>query len=132
MIYLSEVYDIIWRSNKFSDTRRLTTKNGEDNTNPDNDCLSVLTSFRCKTMECMIKNRLTGFLESNGQITNLQSRFCKKRGIIDHFVRLKTFLKEVFFLNGASDSYVFLDRKTYKSIWKHGIMRDCCNLSKGY
>ena len=49
-------------------------KDEKDGTNPDNYCTIALTCLG-KTMERMISNRLTWFLESNRIKTSIQSGF---------------------------------------------------------
>ena len=56
----------------------------------------ALTSRACKTMEQMINDRLTRFLESNNIITNFQSGFRHQRSTNDHLLRLETLTREAF------------------------------------
>ena len=116
-------------SNKFPSTRRRTVvpipKNGNDSRNPNKYRPISLTSCSCKNMELMITNRLTWFPESNGLIANLQSRFRKKRGTIDHLVYLETFIREAFITKKKHLTAIFFDlEKAYDSTWKYGILRD--------
>ena len=71
-------------------------KSGKDTYNPKNYRPNALTSCLYKTMKQMISSRLTCYLETNGLITNMQAGFQKKRGTIDHLIRLETFIREAF------------------------------------
>ena len=84
MIYLLKGYNNMWMSNKFSDICWQTIvipipKNGKFSMTTDNYHTVGLTSHLCRTMECMISNRLAWFLESNRLLTYLQSGFCIKK-----------------------------------------------------
>ena len=90
MIYFQEVYNHTWISKKSQDIWKQITvisipKNRTEYTNLDKYCPIVLTSCLNKIMQCMISNKLTRFLEPNGIITNIQSGFRKRRGIIAHW-----------------------------------------------
>ena len=98
--HLLNIYNDIWMSGMFPETWRQSIivpilKSSKDTSNPQNYRPIVLTSCLCKTMEQMINNRLTWYLETNG-LTNMQTGFQKKRGTIDHLIRLETFIREGF------------------------------------
>ena len=79
-------------------------------------------------MERMINSKLTWYLETNGLITNMQTGFWKRRGTIDHLIRLETFIREAF-IRKQHLTAVFFDLETaYDTTWKYGILRDLYNL----
>ena len=74
-------------------------------------------------MERMINSRLTWYLETNGLITNMQTGFRKRRGTLDHLIRLETFIRKQHLMA------VFFDlEKAYNTTWKYGIMWDLYDL----
>ena len=96
---LLKLYNNIWVNGTFPETWRqsiivLIPKSGKDTSNPQNYRPIALTSCLCKTMERMINSRLTWYLETNGLITNMQTGFPKRRGTIDHLIRLETFIRK--------------------------------------
>ena len=110
--YLLNIYNHIWKSNTFPETWRQATiipipKTGKDTTNPQNYRPIALTSCLCKTMERMINKRLTWYLETNNLITNLQTGFRKKRGTIDHLIRLETYIREAYIKKTACNGSLF-------------------------
>ena len=78
-------------------------------------------------MKCIINHKLTWFLISNGLNTNFQSRFCRKRGTINHLDHLKAFIREAFIKKKKRSTFFDLD-KAYDSTWKYDIMKDLHNL----
>ena len=99
-------------------------KPDKDHTDPSNYRPIALTSCVCKTMERMINDRLTWFLESNNIITNFQSGFRHQHSTNDHFVRLETFIREAFFKKEHLVSVFFDIEKAYDTTYKYGIMKD--------
>ena len=99
-------------------------KPDKDHTDPSNYRPIALTSCVCKTMEQMINDRLTWFLESNNIITNFQSGFRHQRSTNDHLVRLETFIREAFIKKEHLVSVFFDLEKAYDTTWKYGIMKD--------
>ena len=131
--YLLNVFNTIWINNTFPDTWRETTivpipKTGKDTTNPQNYRPISLTSCLCKTMERIINSRLTWYLEKNNLITNLQTGFRKKRGTIDHLIRLETFIREAFIKKQHLTAIFFDLEKAYDTTWRYGIMKDLYDL----
>ena len=103
-------------------------KSGKDTSNLQNYRLIALTSCLCKTMERMINSRLTWYLETNGLITNMQTGFWKRRGTIDHLIRLETFIREAFIRKQHLTAVFFDLEKAYDTTWKYGILWDLYNL----
>ena len=128
-----KLYNNIWVNCTFPETWRQSIivpipKSGKDTSNPQNYRPIALTSCLCKTMERMINSRLTWYLETNGLITNMQTGFRKRRGTIDHLIRLETFIRKAF-IRKQHLSAVFFDlEKAYETTWKYGILRDLYNL----
>ena len=83
-----------------------------------------LTSCSCKTMERIINNSLTWYLESNKLISNLQCRFHSKRGTIDHLICLKSNIREAFIKKEHLTAIFFDLEKAYDTTWKYGVMKD--------
>ena len=126
---LLEIYNSIWATGNIPKSWKEATvipipKPDKDHTDPSNYRLIALTSCLCKTMERMINDRLTWFLESNNIITNFQSGFRHQRSTNDHLVRLETFIREAFIKKEHLVSVFFDLEKAYDTTWKYGIMKD--------
>lgn len=98
---LLNLYNNIWTSSNFLDMWGQSfiipiPKSGKDDTDSERYRLIALLSCLCKTMERMVNNRLTWYMETNGLIINYQCALRKKRSTIDHLVGLKTFVREAF------------------------------------
>ena len=99
-------------------------KPGKDASDPANYCPVALTSCLCMTLERMVNDRLVWFLEKNNLIVDVQSRFCRQRGTIDHLVHFETFVREAF-INRQHVVSVFFDLESaYDMTWKYGILKD--------
>lgn len=61
-----------------------------DSTNPDNYRPIALTSHVCKTMEKMITERITYYLERNELFSPFQSGFRRGRSTLDPLICLET------------------------------------------
>ena len=112
---LLKLYNDIWVNGTFPETWRQSIivpipKSGKDTSNPRNYRPIALTSCLCKTMERVINSRLTWYLETNGLITNMQTGF-RKRGTIDHLIRLETFIREAFIRKQHLTAVFFLLRE---------------------
>ena len=84
----------------------------------------ALTSGLCKTMKRMINSRLTWYFKTNGLITNMQTGFRKRRGTIDHLIRLETFIREAFIRKQHLTAVFFDLEKAYDTTWKYDIIWD--------
>ena len=101
LLILLEIFNNIWKTGNIPKSWKEATvipipKPDKDHTDPTNYRPIALTSCICKTMERMINDRLTWFLEANNIITDYQSGFRRHRGTNDHLVRLETFIREAF------------------------------------
>ena len=126
---LLEIYNSIWATGDIPKSWKEATvipvpKPDKDHTGPSNYRPIALTSCVCKTMERMINDRLTWFLESNNIVTNFQSGFRRQRSTNDHVVRLETFIREAFIKKEHLVSVFFDLEKAYDTTWKYGIMKD--------
>ena len=126
---LLEIYNSIWATGNIPKSWKEATiipipKPDKDHTDPSNYRPIALTSCVCKTMERMINDRLTSFVESNNIITNFQSGFRHQRSTNDHLVRLETFIREAFIKKEHLVSVFFDLEKVYDTTWKYGIMKD--------
>ena len=124
---LLKLYNNIWVNGTFPEIWRQSIivpipKSGKDTSNPQNYRPFSLTSCIGKTMEQMINNRLTWYLE------NMQTGFQKRRRNINHLIRLETFIREAF-IRKQHPTAVFFDlEKAYDTTWKYCIMRDLYDL----
>ena len=130
---LQKLYNNIWVNSTFPKTWRqsiivLIPKSGKDTSNPQNYRPIALTSCLCKTMERMINRKLTWYLQTNGLITNMQTGFRKRRGTIDHLIRLETLIREAFKRKQHLTAVFFDLEKAYDTTWKYGMMRDLHDL----
>ena len=125
---LLKLYINVWVNSTFPETWRQSiivplSKSSKDTSNLQNYRPIALTSCLCKMMEWMINSRLTWYLETNGLITNMQTGSWKRRGTIDHLIRLETFIRKQHL------TAVFFDlKKAYDTTWKYSIMRDLYDL----
>ena len=85
----------------------------------------ALTS--CKTMEWMVNNRLTWYLERHMVITEHQSGFRRRRSTVDNLVTLETSIRDAFVDRKHLVSIFFYLEKAYDTTWKHGILLDLYN-----
>ena len=54
--------------------------------------------------------------------------FRKRRGTIDHLIRLENFIREAFIRKQHLMAVFFDLEKAYDTMWKYGILRDLYNL----
>ena len=92
LLILLEIFNDIWKTGNIPKSWKEATvipisKPDKDHTDPTNYRPMALTSCICKTMERMIKYRLTWFLEANNTIIDYQSGFRRHRSTNDHLVR---------------------------------------------
>ena len=84
----------------------------------------ALTSCICKTVERMINERLTHFLESKGLLSKYQAGYRARRGCVDQLVRLENFIKDAFLYDDHVVGVFFDLSKAYDTTWKYGILKD--------
>ena len=99
-------------------------KPDKDHSDPVNYRPIALTSCLCKTIERMVNNRLTHYLETNNIISNIQSGFRKQRCTTDQLLKLESYIRDGM-ANGQHVVAVFFDlEKAYDTTWKYGILAD--------
>ena len=101
LLILLEIFKDIWKTGNIPKSWKEAIvihihKPDKVHTDPANYRPIALTSCICKTVERMINDRLTWFLEANNIITDYQSGFRRHRSTNDHSVRLETFIREAF------------------------------------
>ena len=129
LLILLEIFNNIWKTGNIPKSWKEATvipipKPDKDHTDPTNYRPIALTSCICKTMERMINDRLTWFLEANNIITDYQSGFRHHRSTNDHLVRLETFIREAFIKKEHLVTIFFDLEKAYDTTWKYGIMKN--------
>ena len=113
LLVLQDIFNNIWLTGNFPPSWHDAIvvpihKPGKDHTDTINYRPIPLTSCVCKTLERMVNNRLTCFLETNNLLTNFQCGFRKNR-----------------FINNQHVVSVFFDlEKAYDTTWKYGILKD--------
>ena len=123
-LILLEIFNDIWKTRNIPKSwKEAIPKPDKDHTDPTNYRPIALTSCLCKTMERMINDRLTWFLEANN-ITDYQSGFGHHRSTNDHLVRLETFIREAFIKKEHLVTIFFDVEKAYDTTWKYGIMKN--------
>ena len=126
---LLEILNDIWKTGNTPKSWKEATvipipKPDNDHTEPTNYCPIALTSCICKTMERMINDRLTWFLEANNIIADYQSGFRRYCSTDDHLVRLETLIREAFIKKKHLVTIFFDLEKAYDTTWKYGIMKN--------
>ena len=58
----------------------------------------------------------------------MQTGFRKRKGTIDHLIRLETFIREAFIRKQHLTAVFFDLEKAYDTTWKYGILQDLYNL----
>ena len=129
LLILLEIFNNIWKTGNIPKSWKEATvipipKPDKDHTDPTNYRPIALTSCICKTMERMINDRLTWFLEANNIIKDYQSGFRRHRSTNDHLVRLETFIREAFIKKEHLVTIFFDLEKAYDTTWKYGIMKN--------
>ena len=129
LLVLQDIFNNIWLTGNFPPSWHDAIvvpipKPGKDHTDPINYRPISLISCVCKTLERMVNNRLTWFLETNNLLTNIQCGFGKNRTTIDHLIRLESFIRNGFINNQHVVSVFFDLEKAYDTTWKYGILKD--------
>jgi len=127
--YCVGVFNKFWRSSFFPSKWRESIivpflKPGKDSSKPENYRPISLTSSLCKTLERMVNNRLTTFMEMNGVLNPVQCGGLRNRSTEDHLIRMETEIRKAFFKNEHYISVFFDIEKAYDTAWRYGIMRD--------
>ena len=96
--YLLEIFNDIWKTGYFPPSWTESTiiplpKPDKDHTSPNSYRPLALTSCICKTLERMVSNRLTWYLETNKILSEIQCGFRKQRNTIDQLIRLESFVR---------------------------------------
>ena len=129
LLILLQIFNNIWKTGNIPKSWMEATvipipKPDKDHIDPTNYRPIALTSCIWKTMERMINDRLTWFLEANNIITYYQSGFRCHRSTNDHLVRLETFIREAFIKKEHLVTNFFDLEKAYDTTWKYGIMKN--------
>ena len=99
-------------------------KPNKDHSDPTNYRPIALTSCVCKVLEKMINNRLQQYLENNKLLTKVQCGFRKSRSIVDHLIRLDTYIRRGMAEDKCTVAVMFDLEKAYDKAWRYGIVRD--------
>ena len=129
LLILLEIFKDIWKTGNIPKSWKEATvvpipKPDKDHTDPSYYRPIALTSCICQTMERMINDRLTWFLEANNIIIDYQSGFRHHLSTNDHLVRLETFVREAFIKKEHLVTIFFDLEKAYDTSWKYGIMKN--------
>ena len=101
---LLDIINETWKSDTFPESWREALiisipKPGKDHFKPLNYTPIALSSCICKTVERMVNERLVWYLENNGLLAKQQCGYRSNRSMVDHLVRLETFIRDVFIHN---------------------------------
>ena len=126
---LLHVFNNIWIGEQYPSSWSEATvnpilKSGKDDSNPSSYRPIAMTNCLAKTMERMVNNRLTWYLESNNLLNPYQSGFRQGQSTTDHLVRLESYMKEGFAQKEHVVGVFFDLEKAYDTTWKHGILRN--------
>ena len=99
-------------------------KPGKDKTAPENYRPIALTSCLCKTLERIINDRLTWFLEEKNVLSPFQAGFRHGRSTNDQLVQLETSIREAFIKKQHLLAVFFDLEKAFDTTWKYGIEKD--------
>ena len=129
LIVLLDVINEYWTSNDFPDSWRRAIlipilKPDKNKQEASSYRPIALTSCICKTLERMVNERLTHFLESKGLLSKYQAGYRARRGCVDQLVRLENFIKDAFLYDDHVVGVFFDLSKAYDTTWKYGILKD--------
>ena len=130
---LLRVFNQLWEKSYFATQWTEATvipipKPKKNHTDPLNYRPIALTSCLCKTLEKMINNRLTEYLEHNNLLANIQCGFRRCRSTVDHLIRLDTSIRKAMADGKYTAAVVFDLEKAYDTTWKYGILMDVWKL----
>jgi len=124
---LLRLYNLVWSTGSVPKPWRHAIvipilKNGKDPKNAASYRPISLTSCLCKTMERMVANRLTWYIEKHGLMSSVQSGFRRHRSTIDQIARLHDTIVKRLNTKGHVLA-VFLDmEKAFDMVWRKGLM----------
>ncbi len=118
---------MIWDTDKIPSTLKKliigpSLKPGKDSSNPSSYRPIALTSQLGKTMERMVTERPTLFIESKDLLSSYQGGFCKGRGAMDAILCLESEIRKAQ-TNKEIVVAVFFDvEKVFDMLWKEGLL----------
>ena len=125
---LLDLYNKIWKAGKIPTEWKESLiiplhKAGKDVNKAESYRPVSLTSNLCKTLEGMVNNRLTHYLETNNKITPNQCGYRNSYNTTDHLVRLQHHIRMAQHQKKYTVA-VFLDfSKAFDMVWKNGLMQ---------
>ena len=126
--YLLKFYNLLWHKKVFPKIWRHAivlpiAKPGKDPRIVTNYRPISLTSCLCKTMEKMINNRLTWYLEKNQILSPSQSGSRKNKSTLDSLTSLENQIKKGFERKKVTVAVYFDIQKAYDTTWRYNILR---------
>jgi ribonuclease HI len=82
----------------------------------------ALTSVISKTLERILTNRLTHYLEENKLLTNVQTGFRKHKSTIDQLIRLKEDAAKAINTKGFTRAILIDYSKAFDTVWIPGLL----------
>ena len=129
--YVLKMYNKFWTSKHLPDSWKESIivpipKPNEDHSLATSYRPIALTSVICKTIECMVNERLFNSLESRRLLSKFQCGGRKFRSTLDHLVKLESVICKAFAKEEHVIAVSFDMEKAYiyDMTWKYGILRD--------